>query len=320
MSDVAREAGVSRPLVSIAYRGIAGVSDDTRDRIFAAGAKLGYVHNQLAARLAGKSRNTIGVFLQDIHNEVFADVFDGIRSVTGPAGMHLVMGVGALDSSLDREAFETLLASQVDVVVAMGVQMGDADYRDFGSRVPIVSIARELAGIDNVVSDDEAGASLATEHLIGRGHRSILFLSNPQSDGYLGRQRGYRHTMAAHGLSPRVVETTYSRADAARDAGAAIDSPDRPTAIFAHNDRTALGVLDALSTRGLVAGRDIAVVGYDNTSASGSPLSELTSVDTHAIDMGRRAAELALARLAEPDRTPMTVEVAPTLVIRGSTV
>ena len=112
MEDVARAAGVSRALVSLAYRDAYGVSAETRDHILAAGKKLGYRPNRVAAQLAGKQQLTIGVFLQDLHNSLFADIHDGIRSVTDAQGKHTVLAVGKIDGSKDIEALETLLENR----------------------------------------------------------------------------------------------------------------------------------------------------------------------------------------------------------------
>jgi len=98
IEDVAKAAGVSRALVSIAYRGVSGVSKATAERIFAVGDRLGYVPNANAARLASKQLKTIGIYLQDLHNDVFADIYDGIRSVTGNS-IPLVLAVARPNSS-----------------------------------------------------------------------------------------------------------------------------------------------------------------------------------------------------------------------------
>ena len=125
MEDVAREAGVSRALVSIAYRDAAGVSAATRARILAIGERLGYAPDQVAARLAGVGGRTVGVFIQDLHNDVFADVFDGVRAVVEPARKSLVMAVGTLDGRGDAAALDTLRRSRVDVIVGVGLQLPD---------------------------------------------------------------------------------------------------------------------------------------------------------------------------------------------------
>lgn len=318
MEDVAAEAGVSRALVSIAYRGVAGVSDKTRDKIFAAGKKLGYVPNRIAARLASKGEDTIGIFLQDLHNDVFADMYDGIREVTDKAGIQLVLAVGGTTPESETAALSTLIASRVDVIIAAGLTLPDKKVKEFASRTRMVTVARQLAGIDSAYSDNFTGAKDATQHLIALGHTNIVFLANPQTDGYLDRQRGYINAMSANSLEPRVYESSYSRHQAELDAGRVLDSDNRPTAIFAHNDQAALGVLDALVVRGLKPGKDVAVVGYDNSSNSKTPISALTTVDIHGTELGQAAAELALKRIQEPESKTHKVVLEPTLVLRQS--
>lgn len=319
MEDVASRAGVSRALVSLAYRDRPGVSTETRDRILSAGRELGYVPNRVAARLASRGGNTLGVFLQDLHNDLFADLFEGSRIVADGAGKQLMLGVGALDGGRDAEVLETLAQSWVDVVIAFGLQMPDAEVREMAERVPLVCVLRGVADIDSVVSDNRHGARAATRHLIELGHREIAFLANPPSDGYMDRRHGYVETMTTAGLRPRVAETTYSRETAAADAGALLDAGDPPTAIFAHNDQAAMGVLDALFRRGLTPGREVSVVGYDNSSPSKVPGVALTSVDVDGVALGRSAAELALRRIASPMAPAEWRTSFPTLMVRTTT-
>lgn len=319
MEDVAREAGVSRALVSIAYRGVAGVSEESKLRIFAAADRLGYRPNRIAARLASRQTSTIGVFLLDLRNDVFADMFDGIREVADSRGKHLVLSVGQIDGKRDLAALDSLARSRVDVVIAAGLLLPDADVLKFARAIPLVSAARGIAGVDSVCSDNTLGAQAAVRHLLGLGHRRIAFLANPQTDGYLDRQRGYRELMAEHGLEPHVVPSAYSREQAARDIGPALDAAVPPTAVFAHNDQAALGVLDALASRGLRAPQDVSVVGYDNTAVSRAPGTSLTTVDIHGHGLGAAAVETALRRIQNPGEPATTVVSLPSLVVRGTT-
>ncbi|WP_289013463.1 LacI family DNA-binding transcriptional regulator [uncultured Microbacterium sp.] len=319
MEDVAREAGVSRALVSIAYRDAAGVSAATRARILAIGERLGYAPDQVAARLAGVGGRTVGVFIQDLHNDVFADVFDGVRAVVEPARKSLVMAVGTLDGRGDAAALDTLRRSRVDVIVGVGLQLPDVAVQAVSRHVPVVAVARDIPSVDAVITDNEAGARAAVEHLAGLGHRRIAFLANPPGDGYGGRGSGYAAAMRAAGLAPRVASSSYLRAQAAIDAAALLDGPEPPTAIFAHNDQAAFGVLDAAHDRGLVPGVDLSVVGYDNSSMSRAPGTALTTVDLHGAELGRAAAELAAERVSRPDAERLTRTSAPTLIVRGTT-
>ena len=319
MEDVAREAGVSRALVSIAYRGVAGVSEESKRRIFAAAERLGYRPNRIAASLASRSASTLGVFLQDLRNDVFADMFDGVREIAEASSHHLVLAVGTIDGGRDVHALDTLLQSRVDVVIAAGLLLPDEQVRRFSAGVPVVSVARRINGVDSVYSDNFVGAQAAVRHLMGLGHRRIAFLANPQTDGYLDRLRGYLELMVGSGLSPQVVASDYSRSQAAQDVGPVLDSPERPTAIFAHNDQAALGVLDALASRGLKAPADVSVVGYDNTVVSKAPGTNLTTVDIHGRGLGRDAAIAAIHRITHPATPAVDVVSLPSLVVRGTT-
>ena len=103
MEDIARRAGVSRALVSMAFRDVPGVSAATRDHILATADAMGYRFNRLASRLARKAATTFGVFLLDLRQDVYADMFDGISAVAKTNDKHIVMAVGASDGSLDAD-------------------------------------------------------------------------------------------------------------------------------------------------------------------------------------------------------------------------
>ena len=321
LEDVARAAGVSRALVSMAIRDVPGVNAQTRERILATAEQLGYRPNRLASRLASLSTNAVGVFLLDLRQDVYADMFDGIREVTQPEKLHLVLAVGVYDGSMDSNALDSLMQSRVNVVIANGLLLPDDEVRAFTRHTPVVSVARHIDGVDSVASDNVRGARLATEHLIELGHRQIVFLANPQTDGYTGRREGYIDTVSRAGLTPWIVGSQYSRRQAALDIAQAIALPagERPTAVFAHNDQAALGVLDAMATLGLRAPEDVSVVGYDNSQVSQAPGTQLTTVDLHGAELGQEAARMALRRIAEPMAPPALHVSQPTLVVRRTT-
>mgnify|MGYP003450947169 CR=1 FL=1 len=319
MEDVARAAGVSRALVSLAYRDRPGVSAETRARILEAGAALGYTPNRIAAQLAGNGGNTLGVFLQDLHNDLFADFYEGIVEVADAGSKEIVLSIGTIDGSRDVAALETLHQLRVDVILVGGLQLDDEAIRALSARVPVVCVFRAVSGVDSVVSDDRFGAVAATQHLLDLGHRRIAFLANPPGNVYGHRREGYEAAMLGAGLQPRVVASSYARHDAARDTVALLDAHHPPTAVFAHNDQAALGALDALALRGLRAGQDVSVVGYDNSSVSRFPGSALTTVDVDGVSLGRSAAEVALLRLDDPAAPARLLNSTPALVVRSTT-
>lgn len=319
MADVAREAGVSLSLVSLAFRDAYGVSEKTKKHILATAQRMNYQPNTVAARLARKVDDTLGVFLLDLHNEVFVDMFDGMREAANAAGRELVLSVGSTGGELDRRALDSLIRARVDVAVAAGLLLPDAVLSQYRGRLRLVSVARVVPGFDSVDCDNRLGAALVTQHLLDLGQRRILHLANRPSDGYLARRVGFEQTVRAAGLRPWLIDVDYSRDAAAAAIGPLLEGPERPTAVLAHNDQMALGVLDALHARGLRAPEDVSVAGYDNTTLSRTPGIALTTVDLHAVDLGRQGAELAVWRSAHPGEPPVVKTATPTLMVRAST-
>lgn len=130
MEDIAREAGVSRALVSIAMRDAHGVSAATREHILEVARRLGYRHNRVAADLAGRGAGAIGVLVADLHNDLYADVFDGIREILDPSGRRIVLTVGAADGSRDTAGLDGLLEARVGASIGLGVRLPDAELHE----------------------------------------------------------------------------------------------------------------------------------------------------------------------------------------------
>lgn len=333
MEDIAREAGVSRALVSIAMRDAHGVSAATREHILEVARRLGYRHNRVAADLAGRGAGAIGVFVADLHNDLYADVFDGIREILDPSGRRIVLTVGAADGSRDTAGLDGLLEARVGASIGLGVRLPDTELHERAGLGPLVVATRTVPGMLSASSDDVAGAYLATEHLLGLGHRRLAFLANPPGDGYLGRRRGFEQAMTEAGLAPQVHVTSYDpdevRADARKLlAGEGPAGEGRPSAILAHNDRAAVAVLGALADLGLRCPEDVSVVGYDGAEAAGLPGIELTTVDGRAHEVGRLAARIALAQVDAGDaggeadgrtEAPSAAPIAPRLITRRTT-
>lgn len=316
--DVAERAGVSQALVSIAFRGAAGVSAETKARIFKAARELNYALNANAAKLASKSTATVGVFLLNLRNELFSDIFDGIREGMAGKGRHLVLSIGSARES-EPAAIADLVGARVEVIIAAGLLTGDADALQLGNGVHIVSASRRIDGLDSVYSDDYLGGQIATNHLIQMGHRLIVHLGSPPGGAYTERSQGYASAMKNVGLPPRVIRVEYGRAAAAEACAAVLESALPPTAIFANNDEAAFGVLDAVAARGSRCPQDLSLVGYDNVASSSLPGVRLTTVDILGSEIGRRAAALALRRLGDPSAEPAYEVLEPLLIQRGTT-
>lgn len=291
-ADLAARAGVSRSLVSRVMRGLDKVSDDKRERILAAAAELGYIDNGIATALAGnRSHRVVGFLPQDLANDVFVDVFEGLKSVLDPADYHLVIVEGAMDPVLEDARLRQLVSYAPDCVVVAGYAGSTDALAAAVHAIPIVSVTRriELDGVHSVYGDDRLGAGEATRFLIAHGHTRICHLQLPPSIPYEERAAGYVEAMEAAGLEPRLIApATTSRSGAQEAVGRALDAGERPTAILCGSDNMALGVLEALEERGLAVPEDVSVVGYDNQRSA--RLVGLTTVDQDARAQGAFAA------------------------------
>ncbi|WP_426225779.1 LacI family DNA-binding transcriptional regulator [Pseudarthrobacter sp. DSP2-3-2b1] len=323
MEDVARRAQVSRALVSLVMRDSPHVSADKRSAVREAALALGYSPNRLASRLASRRTSTLGVLLLDLHNPVFADIYDGILEGVEHSGNHLMVAVGSTDLAREAEAVRSLLDMRVDGILLAGYTGSPESLALMLGGTPAVVITREVEvpGIDSASASDHRGAQLAVEHLQHLGHKEIVHIAKPPGLPYPGRRLGYIQAMESQQLAPVIITADMTERggrqaiDRYLDSGAAV-----PTAIFADNDLVALGVLDALSNRNISVPDDVSVVGYDNTELAESQLVSLTSVDHHARELGRLAASAILRRLSgDTQSPPINTHVDPLLVVRQTT-
>ena len=319
-TDVAREVGVSRTLVSFAFRGAPGVSYETKQAILDAANRLGYRHNAVAADLASKHRSAVGFYLLDLRNEVYADILSGVRKALPQTPNRLILSVSRSTGGVDPGAVDSLLEARVGIIIAATLLDSDGRVRELAQIVPVVSVTRHVEGVDSVYSDDRAGARAAVEHLLALGHTRIAYVAGPDFDPNTIRRQAYEQTMRDAGLVPQVLRADDYTQEAAEHAAAELlDGPDRPTAVFAHNDLFALGVREAAYARGFTVPGDLSLVGYDNSKTARLHGIDLTSVDPHAADLGETAGRVALERLNDPDAPIADNRSTPHLIVRNST-
>lgn len=317
--DVAQRAGVSKSLVSLVLRDAPHVSEKRRQAVLAAISDLGYRPSSAASSLAGNRTRSIGVAIDDFENLWFVDLLRGMRRVLDVSGHTVSVADRQLNAHLERDPVDAFLSMQVEGIV-LAMESG-GPVPDLGNVPVVVAGARDVVprGADFVANDDAEGARLATEHLIGLGHRTIGHLTGAGGIAAL-RRASYEATMTAAGLTAVV---TGSGATTEEDGYVAtlalVETLPDVTGIFAANDVMLLGALAALRERRLAVPEDVSVVGYDNSPLASSHYLQLTTVDDRSVDVGTYAAEAILARQDEPDRAPSHVLLSPTLVQRAST-
>ncbi|MGW2338934.1 LacI family DNA-binding transcriptional regulator [Streptomyces sp. NPDC001685] len=321
--DVADRAGVSKSLVSLVLRGSDQVRPEKREAVLRAVRELGYRPNAAARSLSEQRTRTVGVLLNDLRNPWFVDLLDGLNSLLHDNGLHMLLADARLNRRTGQDPAGPLLDLRVDGLVVVGTLPDPAALAEAAERLPVVVAgAREPApaGVDVVANDDERGARLVTEHLIGLGHRRIAHIAGYGAVGEL-RRRSFEAVMREHGLADEAVVESGDMTEEGgyRATVRLLSGARRPTAVFAVNDICAIGALSAAEESGLRVPRDLSVVGYDNTSIARLRHVWLTTVDNAGYEVGRRAARCLLDRFAGTGGAGGVQLAGPALEIRGTT-
>jgi LacI family transcriptional regulator len=303
--DVARMAGVSAMTVSRVVRGQAGVSADKSARIEAAIAALDYAPNKIAGSLVSSKSQLIGMIVPDVSNPFFGPIVHGAETTFRKAGYRLLLCNSESDLRLERDYVSDLVSHRVDGLLIAPV--GDASKahltRLVDGNFPLVLVDRTVAELDcdSVTLDNFEAARKLTGHLLAVGHRRIALVMDVD-DVSTGRQRlaGVRDALLAGGVGSDemlVFRTTTDQLGGYRAAQQVLAEPARPTAIFAVNNMTAVGVMKALRQSNVQVPKDIALVCFDDIQHLAVISPFLTVIDQPAETMSKVAAQLLLERI-----------------------
>ena len=334
LRHVADEAGVSVTTVSRILNGRetgVPIRDETRQRIVAAAAQLGYRPNLLARALRGSRSSLLGVIVRDIADPFHIQVLRGLNTVARDRDYRLFLGY--VDYRPDEAAIYGSMFEQshADGIVIIGdIQGGDATLDALADHHRyVVGITDRIARrrVPGIYVDNAAGTRLAMDHLWGLGHRSIVCVADERiAEGPL-RASQYEDYMREHGVvdAARVYYTTQPDPEPSyrlgRELLATIDRPGGPTAIYAASDTLAIGLLQAAFQLGIAVPQRLSIVGFDDIDVASFTIPPLTTVDQSGEEMGRIAAKLILGMI-EGDRSSGEVEdviYPPKLVVRQST-
>jgi LacI family transcriptional regulator len=322
MKDVAAVAGVSLATVSRVINADPSVRADLAARVHDAVAMLGYRQNVTASTLrrADGLSASIGLILEDVSNPFSAAVHRGAEEVARERGVLTLAGSADERPERERELAAAFAARGVDGLI-IAPAPGDHSYllRDRAAGVALVFVDRPPGFIDAdvVLTDNAGGARTAIAHLIAGGHERIGFLGDrPELATAAERLRGYRETLAEHGLAadPALVRSPGREAYAATRA--LLDGPGAPTALFTAQNLITIEAARALHDLGRQ--RDVALVGFDDVPLGDIVDPGLTVVAQDPIALGRTAAQLLFERV-DGEAGPSRRVVLPTrLITRGS--
>jgi len=328
LQEVANHAGVSRTTASLSVNNSPSIPEATREKVLESMRELGYVYDRVAANLRSQRSSTIGLIIDEIANPFFSELLDGIHYEMDKAEYTVL--TGTTHDSLDKQIrlLSTMAENRVGGMIFSPVSSSSQETIDQIKHwdIPVVIVNKHIFGstYDYVGIDNALGAQKAVEHLIGKGHQRIAFLGGSQkSFPWQERIRGYQNALLQAGLE--IDESLIINSPSTREGGAhaiqqifRIPKPTHPTAIFCYNDVVAIGVMQELKKSGIMPGKHLAIVGFDNNKDAEIVTPGLTTVNSFTRQIGTHAALLLLQRLMGFDEDPQTIILEPELIIRDS--
>lgn len=324
--EVAKAAGVSPMTVSRTLAGGKNVRSDLQDRVLAAVKSLGYHRNENARSLRpGQPSGLIGVAITNLGNPYYGNFALGVEEVAADHGRRIVLGNTGEDIEREKQLVAEFIGRSVEGLIVVPSGSSAAHLKPEVLRgTPLVLASRTVRGVraDSVVLDDVGGAYRGTTALIEAGHTRIAYLGNVTSV-FTGKRRfeGYSRALEEHGIpvASELVRRGQQDADAA--TGAMLELLELgcpPTAVFAANNRNAIGAIRAIGRR-RADGTPVALamVSFDDFELSEMMPMPVTVVDHDARELGREAAQLLFERLlgvaqgaARSVQMPTTLRVA----------
>jgi DNA-binding LacI/PurR family transcriptional regulator len=324
LEDVARAAGVSRATVSRVVNGGNLVSPDTVAAVTRAIEELGYRPNRAARALVTHRAQAVAVVVAETDDRVFSDPFfpqayHGALQAFGDMEVQVLLAMAQPGESA-AQMTRYLHSGHVDGAIVVSHHGPELARRLVSSRHPVVFVGDpEVPGLPYVDLDQHAASVTATRHLLARGARRIATITGPQ-DMRAGVQRleGFVEALSDAGLPPAAVAwgdfTVRGGEDATRELLAS--APD-VEAVFVASDLMALGAVRTLQAAGRRVPDDVAVVGFDDSSAALQSAPQLTTMTNPASELTRRAAEM-LKQLLYGAPSPEPVILPSRLVVRDS--
>jgi LacI family transcriptional regulator len=322
--EVAKAAGVSISTVSRVLNNKDDVAPETYEKVQRIIEELHYTSSLAAKSMRSRRTNVIGLIMPDVEDPFSIQVMQGISQAITELDYDLIVytsGGIKKESSADREQrYVSLLNSSITdgVIVVTPV----ATTFSTASPVVVVDPNNESPDCPAVIATNRAGALSVMEHLIGLGHRRIGFIGGrPELQSAVRRLQGYKDSLCQAGipLDPALIQTGDYSAETGFACGQRLlNLDDPPTAIFAANDQSATGAIEAANRAGLRVPHGLSVVGFDNIPEAAHFKPRLTTVDQSLKGMGHVATEM-LITLIEGETLDSNLYKMPTrLIVRDS--
>ena len=321
--DVAEVAAVSVATVSKVINGRYGVAVETSQRVQQAIDDLGYEASLAAQSLRNHKTNVIGVLVSDFEpfsSEVLKGAADALRGTGFELVVYSAGGRVGEHVGWERRYLSRLSGTLIDGAVLVTPTVTDVNY---GAPIVAVDPHTGPTGMPTVDSDNWYGARLGVSHLLDLGHRRIgMITGRPDLQSAQLRESGYREALSDAGvpIDEDLIQLGAFDPDIAREAAhRLLIMPDRPTAIFAANDLSAITAMAVAAELGLRVPDDLSLVGFDNVPESALATPPLTTVEQPIRLMGQRAVEMLVKLIRGEPVDTNHIRLATRLVHRSST-
>jgi len=327
IKDLASELGVhpstvSRVLHSKDEVARGAASAETARKVRELARKLGYSPDPQASGLRTGRTRLLGAIVPRLSDLVLAMMYEGVEEAAAELDYSAFVMNSRDDPDEQRRKTEIMLARRVDGLIFGDAHLDGSLMPELARRgVPFVLMNRRLDGFPSATCDDVLGGELVADHLWDKGHREVAVIAGEpyastgvdRTSGFVGRWQALGGTIDRS----RIVCSRFDTTGGQEAIGTILASGhSRPTAVFAVNDFAAIGAMGALRSRGLAVGRDIAVVGFNDTPIAAQLPIPLTSVRSPMLEIGRAAVQL-LRRVLNHEPAD-SVRLEPVLQVRES--
>ncbi|SEO73211.1 LacI family DNA-binding transcriptional regulator [Paenibacillus sp. OV219] len=328
LKDIAGRAGLSINTISRALKDKEDIAPATREVIKTLAKEMGYVGNSVAGSLRSGHTRTIAVIVSDVANPHFGIMVKDIEQAARKHNYTIFVINTEEDNELEERAIHTAISKNVDGIIICPAQSSTENI-EFMKRngIPFVLIGRRFndeTDYDYVICDDEKGGYLATKHLLDNGHERILFLNgrnriSSAQERYMGYKRA--HEEAGLTVDPLLVkEVGYEPGDTRKTVKMMVEN-ESFTGIFAFNDVIAWEAMYVLQMMGCRIPEEYAIIGFDNIHSRMFVPFPLSSISSSKGEMARRALDILLRKISEPNEKKSYREVVDTTLIwRVSTI
>jgi DNA-binding LacI/PurR family transcriptional regulator len=321
INDVAKYAKVSKATVSRVLNNKGNVSPEVAQRVKEAVEVLNYVPSGVARSLVSKTTGLIGLVIPDIVNPFFPMLARGVEDAAHRLGFTLLLCNTDNDLQTEQGYINKLQQQRVEGIILVSSNWRFISNILSNTNFPIVACDRfrKDISIDSVVVDNYRAGFEATEYLISKGHRDIVYISTSSTiESIWQREQGYLAAMSKHSLNPNVQYGTLS-IESGYQITNSILRHSLPSAIFTSNDLVAFGAMRAIHEKGLSIPDDIALLGCDDIVFAEISNPSLSTIRQPVYQMGVKAMELLYNRIHNYDTPTKNITLKPKLILREST-